>query len=68
MNDSKEKVNIHVDENGKAAHRIREEDEKPDLASGTCNYCLEELAYTRSGDKGDNCNIGKSRTMYNECY
>ncbi|XP_053333480.1 uncharacterized protein lratb.1 isoform X1 [Clarias gariepinus] len=29
-----------------------------DLPSGPCSYRLEELAYTRSGDKGDSANIG----------
>uniref|UniRef100_A0A673WMS7 Si:ch73-132f6.5 n=1 Tax=Salmo trutta TaxID=8032 RepID=A0A673WMS7_SALTR len=30
----------------------------PDLPSGPHSYRLEELAYTRSGDKGDSSNIG----------
>uniref|UniRef100_A0A3Q1I772 Uncharacterized protein n=1 Tax=Anabas testudineus TaxID=64144 RepID=A0A3Q1I772_ANATE len=30
----------------------------PDLPSGPHSYRLEELAYTRSGDKGDSANIG----------
>ncbi|XP_053085664.1 uncharacterized protein LOC113524573 isoform X3 [Pangasianodon hypophthalmus] len=29
-----------------------------DLPSGPCSYRLEDLAYTRSGDKGDSANIG----------
>ncbi|XP_053471653.1 uncharacterized protein lratb.1 [Ictalurus furcatus] len=29
-----------------------------DLPSGPCSYRLEDLAYTRSGDKGDAANIG----------
>ncbi|KAL4230889.1 hypothetical protein ACF0H5_011263 [Mactra antiquata] len=29
-----------------------------ELMKGTCTYRLEDLAYTRSGDKGNNCNIG----------
>ncbi|XP_013402244.1 uncharacterized protein LOC106167895 [Lingula anatina] len=29
-----------------------------DLPKGTCTYRLEDLAYTRSGDKGNNANIG----------
>jgi len=36
-------------------------DNKPDiqpLASGSNTYRLEDLAYTRSGDKGNSCNIG----------
>ena len=28
------------------------------IASGSNTYKLSELAWTRSGDKGDNCNIG----------
>lgn len=28
------------------------------VQSGKCTYRLEELAYTRSGDKGNTCNIG----------
>lgn len=31
-----------------------------DLPSGPHNYRLEDLAYTRSGDKGDSANIGES--------
>ena len=28
--------------------------------------CLQDIAYLRSGDKGDNCNIGESRfSIYN---
>ncbi|XP_048384433.1 uncharacterized protein lratb.1 isoform X2 [Stegostoma tigrinum] len=34
------------------------EDDLKDLPSGPCNYRLEELAYTRSGDKGNTVNIG----------
>ncbi|XP_056884438.1 uncharacterized protein lratb.1 isoform X3 [Takifugu flavidus] len=34
------------------------DDEPADLPSGTHTYRLEELAYTRSGDKGDSANIG----------
>ncbi len=30
-----------------------------DLPTGNCSYRLEELAYARSGDKGNNCNIGR---------
>ncbi|XP_066575615.1 uncharacterized protein LOC136765046 [Amia ocellicauda] len=32
--------------------------ELQDLPCGPCRYRLEELAYTRSGDKGDSANIG----------
>jgi hypothetical protein len=28
------------------------------LKTGSCSYTLEDLAYARSGDKGDSCNIG----------
>ncbi|KAM9426375.1 uncharacterized protein KZ484_018755 [Pholidichthys leucotaenia] len=35
-----------------------EETPDTDLPSGPHNYRLEELAYTRSGDKGDSANIG----------
>lgn len=31
-----------------------------DLPSGLHSYRVEELAYTRSGDKGDTANIGES--------
>lgn len=31
-----------------------------DLPSGTHTYRLEELAYARSGDKGDSANIGET--------
>lgn len=31
-----------------------------DLPSGTHSYRLEELAYARSGDKGDTANIGET--------
>ncbi|GCC19442.1 hypothetical protein chiPu_0018384 [Chiloscyllium punctatum] len=34
------------------------EDDLKDLPSGPCSYRLEELAYTRSGDKGNTVNIG----------
>ena len=30
-----------------------------ELAGGTTTYRLEDLAYTRSGDKGNNANIGR---------
>lgn len=33
----------------------------PELPSGPHSYRLEELAYTRSGDKGDSANIGEKR-------
>ncbi|KAJ8403560.1 hypothetical protein AAFF_G00348860 [Aldrovandia affinis] len=41
------KVDIHI--NG---------DTPPDLPTGPHSYRLEDLAYTRSGDKGDTANIG----------
>ncbi len=31
-----------------------------DVESGNSSYTLAQLAYTRSGDKADTCNIGKS--------
>ena len=31
-----------------------------ELAGGSKTYRLEDLAYTRSGDKGNNANIGRS--------
>lgn len=34
-----------------------------DVPSGTHTYRLEELAYARSGDKGDSANIGESWSM-----
>ena len=30
------------------------------VAKGKHSYRLEELAYTRSGDKGNHCNVGKA--------
>ena len=33
-------------------------EEKP-LSKGNQSYRLEDLAFTRSGDKGNTCNIGK---------
>ncbi|MCJ8747672.1 hypothetical protein PDJAM_G00155970 [Pangasius djambal] len=66
------KVNIHL--NGELIETYREtECSSPDtsshlpeqnlyiptdLPSGPCSYRLEDLAYTRSGDKGDSANIG----------
>ncbi|XP_015200224.2 uncharacterized protein lratb.1 isoform X2 [Lepisosteus oculatus] len=69
---TKVKVNIHL--NGELVETLQEEDlfipeaphaKKPeetsdltDLPVGPHKYRLEELAYTRSGDKGDTANIG----------
>ncbi|XP_072352103.1 uncharacterized protein lratb.1 [Scyliorhinus torazame] len=36
----------------------QKEDDLKDLPNGPCSYRLEELAYTRSGDKGNSVNIG----------
>ncbi|XP_072111970.1 uncharacterized protein lratb.1 isoform X2 [Mobula birostris] len=36
----------------------QEQDDLIDLPTGPCSYRLEELAYTRSGDKGNTANIG----------
>ncbi|XP_059820790.1 uncharacterized protein LOC132391519 isoform X2 [Hypanus sabinus] len=36
----------------------QEQDDLTDLPTGPCSYRLEELAYTRSGDKGNTANIG----------
>ncbi|XP_069782775.1 uncharacterized protein lratb.1 isoform X2 [Narcine bancroftii] len=36
----------------------KEQDDLKDLPTGPCSYRLEELAYTRSGDKGNTANIG----------
>lgn len=33
-----------------------------ELPSGPHSYRLEELAFTRSGDKGDSANIGEEET------
>ncbi|XP_020777720.2 uncharacterized protein lratb.1 isoform X1 [Boleophthalmus pectinirostris] len=66
------KVDIHVDsdlveslsEAGPESHdqevplTSSEEQHDTDLPSGPHSYRLEELAYTRSGDKGDSANIG----------
>ena len=35
----------------------------PGLPSGPNSYRLEDLAYTRSGDKGNNCNIGMRKDL-----
>lgn len=37
--------------------------EPAELVSGSHSYRLEELAYLRSGDKGDSTNIGKSNVL-----
>ena len=37
----------------------KSEAESPDLPKEDHSYRLEDLAYTRSGDKGNTCNIGK---------
>ncbi|KAG9347143.1 hypothetical protein JZ751_006070 [Albula glossodonta] len=52
------KVDIHV--NGEFAETYKGEDLflHDDLPIGPHSYRLEELAYTRSGDKGDSANIG----------
>ena len=34
--------------------------DKGKVAKGKHSYRLEELAYTRSGDKGNHCNVGKA--------
>uniref|UniRef100_UPI00398E6DDA uncharacterized protein lratb.1 isoform X5 n=1 Tax=Pristiophorus japonicus TaxID=55135 RepID=UPI00398E6DDA len=36
----------------------QKQDDLKDLPIGPCSYRLEELAYTRSGDKGNSANIG----------
>ncbi|XP_067847726.1 uncharacterized protein lratb.1 isoform X2 [Heptranchias perlo] len=36
----------------------QKQDDLKDLPVGPCSYRLEELAYTRSGDKGNSANIG----------
>ncbi|XP_029932800.1 uncharacterized protein LOC115377073 [Myripristis murdjan] len=47
------------DADGQDAHPTSAEDvPDTDLPSGPHSYRLEELAYTRSGDKGDSANIG----------
>ncbi|XP_069099053.1 uncharacterized protein [Pleurodeles waltl] len=45
--------NAKVSQNG-----LFEEDELKDLPSGPFTFRLEDLAYTRSGDKGNSANIG----------
>ncbi|XP_077598163.1 uncharacterized protein LOC144213524 isoform X6 [Stigmatopora nigra] len=70
----KSQVQIHIHVDGHEAESFSEteadtpDEEAPppgdgeeadlDLPSGTHRYRLEELAYTRSGDKGDSANIG----------
>ncbi|XP_064200535.1 uncharacterized protein LOC135259755 [Anguilla rostrata] len=50
---------LFLHENQFIPHRQEEEcDALPDLPIGPHSYRLEELAYTRSGDKGDSANIG----------
>ncbi|XP_042908613.1 uncharacterized protein [Parasteatoda tepidariorum] len=46
-------------ENEQSTHSMNgHKEEKPILKKGTKTYRLEDLAYTRSGDKGDICNVG----------
>ena len=35
------------------------QDKDVDLPTGDCTFRLEDLAYTRSGDKGNQANIGR---------
>ncbi|XP_054724362.1 uncharacterized protein LOC129234392 [Uloborus diversus] len=42
----------------KQAEKQQNTVEKPSVLKGSKTYRLGELAYTRSGDKGNNCNIG----------
>ncbi|KAL2079341.1 hypothetical protein ACEWY4_025085 [Coilia grayii] len=42
-------------------------DTSTDLPSGPHNYRLEDLAYTRSGDKGDSANIGETSPYFSHC-
>jgi hypothetical protein len=48
---------------GQAAPQAIKETAEPvaneTLETGSYSFRLEELAYARSGDKGNNCNIGK---------
>lgn len=46
------------------ANRSKKE-EVIELPSGNFSYRLEDLAFTRSGDKGNNCNIGKQSNIQN---
>ncbi|XP_019621533.1 PREDICTED: uncharacterized protein LOC109467868 [Branchiostoma belcheri] len=63
------KINIHVDgqevETMVDDHGVEVQQQEPlpageteAVESGSCTYRLEDLAYTRSGDKGNSCNIG----------
>lgn len=39
-----------------------------DLPTGSFEFRLEDLAYTRSGDKGNDCNIGEAHLVqHNIC-
>ncbi|KAJ8262442.1 hypothetical protein GJAV_G00166530 [Gymnothorax javanicus] len=54
-----EDVDQHLDEDQFIPERLEEECITPtDLPIGPHSYRVEELAYTRSGDKGDSANIG----------
>ena len=43
------------------AEQETEAEPSQNLPDGTFTFRLQDLAYTRSGDKGNNCNIGKLR-------
>lgn len=39
-----------------------------EVEGGDCTYRLEELAYLRSGDKGNTANIGRGHLLVNVCH
>ena len=45
--------NVHLEEASPASEPLK---------SGQKTYTVGQLAYTRSGDKGDHCNIGKTHS------
>ena len=54
-------IEYRIDENqdfSDVIHSSKKEEISADLEVGNMNYKLADLAYARSGDKGDSCNIG----------
>jgi len=56
MDGVEEKYAAEKLEEGEAVEEV--EEAKVELAKGSHSYSLRELAFTRSGDKGNSCNIG----------
>lgn len=58
MNDKIENYEAEIFENSNVEESAIPMNKKINLKTGTNTYRLEDLAYTRSGDKGDTANIG----------